>query len=234
MSNANTFLSLYNKTDHFLKEKHKIDRNMSFSRTLDEVAVKSAAIRKYRQTLKQFGQLRNAIVHEYRDGQIIAEPTGNAVEEFQKIYDKISRPKRAIDIVGTKIIRLSKDDTIGQAIEIMSNKAFSRLPVVGKEGFIGMFSANHLVEVMSKSKTSSVLDIYDLRMDEVLTYADRNRQVHFLPKVATVHDAIEIFEITALKDHKLDAILITETGNRHQMPLGIITDSDVPLLLNEI
>ncbi len=122
MSNANAFLSLYNKTDHHLKEKYDIDRNMSFSRMLDEVAVKSAYIRKYRQTLKQFGQLRNAIVHEYRDGQVIAEPTVKALDEFQNIYNKISKPKRALDIVGTSVVRISKNESIGVALEMMSKK----------------------------------------------------------------------------------------------------------------
>lgn len=234
MSNANTFLSLYNKTDHYLKEKHEIDRTTSFFRMLDEVAVHSAVVRKYRQTLKQFGQLRNAIVHEYRDGQIIAEPNENAVEEFQRIYDRISRPKRAVDIVGTDIIRLNKDDQIGKAIDIMSERGFSRVPVIGADGFIGMFSSQHLVEVINKAQQNSIESLRSMRMDEVLTYADRNKQVRFLSKSASVHDAIEIFEETALKDHKLDAILITETGKRHQMPLGIITDGDLPALLNEI
>jgi len=234
MSNANTFLSLYNKTDHYLKEKHEIDRNTSFFRMLDEVAVHSAVVRKYRQTLKQFGQLRNAIVHEYRDGQIIAEPNEKAVEEFQRIYDRISRPKRALDIVGSDIIRMNKEDSIGKAIDIMSEKGFSRLPVIGSDGFIGMFSSQHVVEVITKVNDSSIENLRGMRMDEVLTFADRNKQVHFISKTASVHDAIEIFEETALKDHKLDAILITETGKRHQMPLGIITDSDVPALLSEI
>ena len=234
MSNANDFLSLYNKTDHHLKEKYKIDRNMSFSRMLDEVAVKSAYVRKYRETLKQFGQLRNAIVHEYRDGQVIAEPTKKALEEFQSIYNKISKPKRALDVVGTHIERISKSDSIREALDIMSKHNYSQIPVIGDDGFIGMFSPVHLIGVLSKSNTGSIDSVMNTRMDEVLTFNDRHRQVKFISKKATVHDAIEIYEQTALKDHQIDAILITETGQSHQMPIGIITDSDIPALLNEI
>lgn len=241
MSSANTFLSVYNKTDHFLKEKYSMDRNMSYSRVLDEVAMKSAVIRKYRATLKQFGQLRNAIVHEYRDGEVIAEPTEKAMEEFQRIYEKITKPKRVIDVVGTNVIRVFKTDTIGKALDIMKEEGFSQVPVVGDDGFIGMFSAVHLIEVLSESSEGSsnssdmtIENINNMRLDEVLTYSDRYRQVRFLPKKATVHDAIEIYENMALEDHQIDAILITETGKSHQMPIGILTDSDIPALLNEI
>ncbi len=234
MSNANAFLSLYNKTDHHLKEKYHIDRNMSFSRMLDEVAVKSAYIRKYRGTLKQFGQLRNAIVHEYRDGQVIAEPTTKALEEFQDIYNKISKPKRILDVVGTNVIRISKTESIGTALEKMSRYNYSQLPVIGAEGFVGMFSSVHLIDVLSYNDNNTIYSVLDTRLDEVLTYSDRYRQVRFLSKLSTVHDAIEIYEETALKDHQIDAILITETGQPHQMPIGIITDSDIPALLNEV
>ncbi len=85
-------------------------------------------------------------------------------------------------------------------------------------------------------KKNTIESVLDVRLDEVLTYNDRYRQVRFLPpKHATVHDVIEIYEETALKDHQIDAILITETGGQqHQMPIGIITDSDIPTLLNEV
>lgn len=234
MSNANAFLSLYNKTDHHLKEKYNIDRNMSFSRMLDEVAVKSAYIRKYRGTLKQFGQLRNAIVHEYGDGQVIAEPTSNALDEFQKIYNKISNPKRVLDVVGAHVLRVSKDETIGEALEKMSKNNYSQLPVIGDDGFVGMFSSTHLINVLSSNNDEKIDSVLDTRLDEVLTYSDRYRQVRFLSKQSNVHDAIEIYEDTALKDHQIDAIIITEAGQPHQMPIGIITDSDIPALLSEV
>ncbi len=97
-----------------------------------------------------------------------------------------------------------------------------------------MFSSVHLIDVLTKRDSMNNVSLQNIRLDEVLTYSDRYRQVRFLSKNCTVHDALEIYEETALKDHQIDAILITETGQSHQMPIGIITDSDIPALLNEV
>jgi len=234
MSNANTFLSLYNKTDHFLKEQLNIDRNRSFSRMLDEASESSTLVRRYRQTLKQFGQLRNAIVHEYRDGEIIAEPTENAVEEFQQIYQKLTRPERVLSVVGTSVVCLKKDESIEQAINLMNKHDYSQIPVIDDSGFIGMFTSGMLLKTLGEHQRDVSTDFMLFRMDEVLKYNDRFRQVKFLARTATVYDVLEIFEETALKDHQIDAILITESGDSHQMPIGIITDSDLPELLKYI
>lgn len=234
MSNANVFLSLYNKTDHMLKEKYDLDRNLSFYRTLDEAAERSSIVRRYRRTLKQFGQLRNAIVHEYRDGEIIAEPTESAVTEFQQIYDKLSRPRRVLDIVGTHVVTVERSDLIGTAMDIMSEHDYSQVPVVGESGFVGLFTSSVLFRALADidaGSTGTIQELRQRRMDDVLSYSDRFRQVKFLPRTASIYDVLELFEDTALKDHQLDAVLLTESGDASQMPVGIVTDSDLPEIL---
>ncbi len=116
--------------------------------------------------------LENAIVHEYRDGEVIAEPTEKAMEEFQRIYEKVTKPKRVIDVVGTSVIRVFKTDTIGKALDIMKKQGFSQVPVVGDDGFIGMFSAVHLIEVLSDDSEGSSNNS-DMTIENIKKYAAR-------------------------------------------------------------
>ncbi len=234
MSNANIFISLYNKTDHYLKEQIRQERNYSFSRKLDIVAESNALVRRYRTSLKQFGQLRNAIVHEYRDEQIIAEPTESVVSEFQSIYNKITRPESAINVVGTHVVSIQKDCVVERAIRIMSENDISQVPVIGEEGFLGMFTPSMLFKTICEAQGEHLNSIMKSRMDEILKYSDRHRKVKFLNRHSSVFDVVEIYENTALKDHQIDAIIITESGEVHEMPLGIITDSDLPEIMKFI
>ncbi|GKT14897.1 hypothetical protein ADUPG1_004063, partial [Aduncisulcus paluster] len=104
--------------------------------------------------------------------EVIAEPTPKALEEFQRIYEKITKPKRALDVVGTNVIRVSKSDTIGKTLEIMNKQGFSQIPVVGHDGFVGMFTAVHLIEVLSNTSKESIDTLLDMRLDEILHHGD--------------------------------------------------------------
>lgn len=56
----------------------------------------------------------------------------------------------------------------------------------------------------------------------------------FVSKNMTLFKVLDFFDNYEKQGKRLDALLITETGNQNEKILGIITISDLPKLLREI
>jgi len=76
-SNAYRFIRAYNELDHFMDQKLNRDsRYNSYYQRIIELSKRDSTLRKHKLILHSFGELRNAIVHDFgRDNmEIIAEP----------------------------------------------------------------------------------------------------------------------------------------------------------------
>ncbi len=56
----------------------------------------------------------------------------------------------------------------------------------------------------------------------------------FLGRKDTVYEALARFDDFTQRGKSLDAILLTESGNRHERPTGIITIYDMPNLIDAV
>ena len=63
-SNGDRFESAYNKIDALLRKKVGGERTVPFSSVVIEVAKKDPAVRRNKDDLLEYGDLRNAIVHD--------------------------------------------------------------------------------------------------------------------------------------------------------------------------
>ncbi|HSM57441.1 MAG TPA: hypothetical protein VK879_14920, partial [Candidatus Sulfomarinibacteraceae bacterium] len=63
MSNADRFVRAYNAIDNHLRRVLKSGKHRSFPALVDIAAKRMSEVRRYRNDLKEYGQLRNAIVH---------------------------------------------------------------------------------------------------------------------------------------------------------------------------
>ncbi len=71
MSNANTFLAIFSAVETWMRRQVNVDRSTSFSRLVDLAAENNSAVGRFRIDLKEFADLRNAIVHERMNARTI-------------------------------------------------------------------------------------------------------------------------------------------------------------------
>jgi hypothetical protein len=64
------------------------ERYVTFAALVDKASAGSAVVRRYRDDLREYGDLRNAIVHERSDGYPIAEPHANVVAPSARGRDR--------------------------------------------------------------------------------------------------------------------------------------------------
>src|ERR1700730_6788294 len=92
--NGDRFEAAYNKIDALLRKKVSRDRSSAFSSIVIEAAKKDAAVRAYKDDLLEYGDLRNAIVHDRGKALVLlADPHEEVVTRIEEIWDRLSRPR---------------------------------------------------------------------------------------------------------------------------------------------
>jgi predicted transcriptional regulator len=161
--------------------------------------------------LAQRAGISQAYVAKLESGQ--ADPK---LSTFQKILDCLEAlekgVKRAADIMVSPIISIDANDSVENAIIVMSRNDISQVPVTRRGRIVGSLIEKSLIRRidLKKMDTYRTVKISEL-MDDPLPTVSRNESLE------------TIFSL--LKDN--NAIIVAE----HAKPVGIITRSDILGLL---
>lgn len=110
MTNADEFLGTFASIERTLRSKTRSDRTASFYQLVDAAAGWSPEIRRYRDDLKEFADLRNAIIHERSDGHVIAEPNDRALERLRVLEGMVLRPPAVVPMFQGEVFSVSVRD----------------------------------------------------------------------------------------------------------------------------
>ena len=88
--NSDRFLVAFSRIEQSLRKMTKSSKQDSFGTLLDRAT--STTIRRFSNDLREFAELRNAIVHERGGGYEIAEPHPETVHRLEEIEQLISQP----------------------------------------------------------------------------------------------------------------------------------------------
>jgi len=157
--NSDRFLNAFNSIERSLRKFTKKEKGERFY-TLVDVASKSYPIvRHFSNDLKEFADLRNAIVHERTDGHVLAEPNNQAVEMIEHIASLLSNPPKVIPLFKCKVYALSVGDPIAKAVKAMSERSFSQMPVYDGAAFVGLLTANTVARWLGASITEDIFSL---------------------------------------------------------------------------
>jgi hypothetical protein len=92
MKNSENFLHTFNKIEHWLRKATNAKKSDSFYLLVERAKKRSPAVKQYEIDLKEFADLRNAIVHERTNGHLIAEPHEETVNQLEKIATRLTAP----------------------------------------------------------------------------------------------------------------------------------------------
>ena len=94
------------------------------------------------QELFQFGKLWNAIIHEYQNEQVIADPTLNVVKRIEQLNTDICRPKRLHELFEKKVITAKIDDSIGDILCLFWRHKISQIPILDGKKIVNVLNTN--------------------------------------------------------------------------------------------
>lgn len=225
-SNAKRFIEAYNKIDHSLRVQYNLKRGQTFSDCIRRCASLNSIVRKFEDTLIDYGRLRNAIIHR-SDDYIIAEPHTIVVEHIEKIAELISTPPLAINSVCRKdVLTVQSNVDIKSVVKLMAESGYSNIPVYKDLSLIGLANGQKIMDVLGKQliKGINLEEFISSTMigDVIPTMVSSNFYAVANAKL-TIEESLNMF----YTNRKLLAILLTKTGNFMEPVLGIITVGDI-------
>ncbi len=207
------------------------DPKLTFSELLR--GERHPAIQRNREDLREYADLRNAIVHR-RTLRLLAEPTDEAVADIARIRQIIEEPPRIERAIGVrKVVTCRPGSSVLEATQQMVASNFSQLPVYDGRLFIALLTAETIARWVGARLQTLGGMLEDEPVNDALAYTEDADNIAFLAPAASVFDVLERFDEYSASGKSLDAILVTDKARRDAVPLNIATIYDVPAFISE-
>lgn len=230
---ADEFLTLMTKLEDPLRQiaGRQHGDHSGLSQFIKEAAERHPAVRNFRDTLLDYADLRNDIVHKRAGDDVIAEPHPEVVQQVRSIYDRLQDPPETDDLCTGTVATCQVQDEVGPTIRGMRERDFSQLPVVDGDGEIIDLLTTDTVARWTADYLDDDDGVYLLegsQVEEVLPYREDGRDYHVLGRRQPLHEVVEQFSHYRNQGKFLDAVIVTHTGGPAPEPVGIFTWSDLP------
>jgi CBS domain-containing protein len=231
IKNSTRFIEAYNTIEIEMEKRMKMDRHIGFSERVRRLAGYDPFFKRYRRVLEEFADLRNAIIHERIDGEVIAEPHEKVVLQFEHIAQLLTQPTLIKEKYMRKVDICFSDEMVLDVAKLMISKSFSQIPVYDRtHRFVGMLTTDTMMRYQILNQKS--LD--GVRVADTLLSGKDVQRVAFLSPEHSLIDVVELFEQAMGKGSKLYVILITKQAKCEHLPLGIITVHELAEIYDQI
>lgn len=234
MKNSDKFLEFFSAIEKQLKKITHLDSKSSFYQFVENASHKHSEVRHYKDDLKEYADLRNAIVHERSDSHVIAEPNEQAVIHLEKIKNNILKPPPIYPTFKKAVLSFDANNSIAEAVKAMQEHSFSQVPVIENGKFKSILTANTVTRWLGANVKDDVFSLSETTIDFVLKYTEKFERCEFIPKNQSIFETINIFHEIENKGCRLEAAFITEHGKKSEKIIGIVTLADFPKLLKKI
>lgn len=231
MTRAEEYRIEFNKLETMLKKRANARSEDSISSVVTSLVNihKDRVVRQFQRDIRQFIELRNAIIHQSTD-RAIAEPYEETVAALRQLVVNIEQPKVAWDIATTELIKVSLEDRLSDVVGQMAQMHITSLPIVEDKKVIGFVSENTIVKIVDKAFEygGALIDeakIKDVAYDQ--PYGDDSDVYAYVTRKVTVYEIEDMFNDAIKKGKRLLAILVSDKGDASATPLGIITAWDL-------
>jgi hypothetical protein len=225
------FVTAFNRVDRHLRELYKADDRISFGR-LVEIHLRKNPHWRDADALRSFKAVRNVIIHE-RDlpYRYMFVPTLAAVEEIEKVRDRLVSPESLIPRFRRHVVQVAADDTAAKVLCLVHKQGGSKFPVFDDERFRGLLTEHGITRWLAwrVSSDGTQVDLTAVTALEMLAQEEDARNVEFLAADASTEDLLRTFAMNPV----LQAVLITNTGLSTEPLLGLATWGDALRLLGE-
>lgn len=231
MTRAEEYRIEFNKLETMLKKRANARSEDSVSSVVSSLVNihKDRVVRQFERDIRQFIELRNAIIHQSTN-RAIAEPYEETVVSLRKLVVNIEQPKTAWDIATTELIKVSLEDSLSQVVGQMAEMHITSLPIVEDKKVVGFVSESTIVKIVDKAFEHGGTLIDEAKIKDVAydkPYGDASDIYSYVTRKVTVYEIEDMFNDAIKQGKRLLAILVSDKGDASATPLGIITAWDL-------
>ena len=151
-ANSERFLIAFSAIEAEMNRRIKSDRYISYSELVRRMSNLDRNYHRFQRYLEEFGDLRNAIVHERIDGEVVAEPHLKEVESIEHIAELLTQPERVSTNYLMKVEYCLEDDSLERVLDKLRPKHYSKLPVYdSKMVFKGLITTDLIYDYLVKN-----------------------------------------------------------------------------------
>ena len=153
MTNAERFLNAYAQCEKKLAELAEQPKYIPFSQLVARCANRSRVVALNQQSLREYNELRNAIVHiRGSEKEIIAEPCDSVTEDIERIAKLLTEPHDILKYASMPVKTVHIDTSIRDAFHLMQEMDTSKVPVYKGQNFVGMITLDEIAKVAMQEK----------------------------------------------------------------------------------
>ena len=226
--NSRRFLDAFNRIEGCLRRAGHETRRVPFYALVDKASKSSSVVGHFSTDLKEFADLRNAIVHESTNGHVIAEPNDDSVRHIEHIASILLDPPTVIPLFQKVVSTLRLNDSAAEAVKLVFQQSFSQIPIFDNKEFMALLTVNTIVRWLGSGAEADTLSLSEITIGSILQFSEDRNNYCFLGTDATIFDVLSKFHLYEKDGKRLDAIMITQNGKPTETLLGIITVWDLP------
>ena len=229
MANSDRFLNAFNKIQKTARKITNSNSGVVFSELIALLAKKSLITKNQEWDLREFADLRNAIVHERTDEHVLAEPNDRTVKEIERLSELLQSPPGIPHKFIRSVFSCQTGDSIGAVLSDMYKKSFSQVPVYSGMQFKGLLTSNTIARWLGASVEADIFSLKETQIGHVVSFVENGYDNYvFVKRDVPLPHVVASFQEYSEKGQNLDAMLITHNGQSNTALLGIITVWDLP------
>lgn len=234
-SPAIDFITAFNQIEQFLRHELNARNSDSFKAMVGWAERDHLINSTQHAALDAFSDLRNAISHgSYREGQAIADPRPDVIEEIQHLRDLLLDPPTALSVLGHHEVRtVSPQDDIREILKVIRDTPISQLPIYHEGRCTGLLTTK-TIALWVAADLGDNDQLGSRSVTEVLRWAEHEDRALFLPRSVGAQEAIDALTTPTQKGSMPRAAIITEHGRADQKPIRIIGGRDIAVLMEAV
>lgn len=230
-TNSDAFLAAFRRLERTLRDTSGEGADASLARCIDAAGRNSSLVRRYSTDIRELCDLRNAIVHERtNDNRVIAEPHDSTVDLIARIVSVLEEPPKALAYATAPVSMCDAGGNLSELLKIMRERDLSQVPVGRDDSLCGLVTAEAITRWLESQFLQHDELAENAAVEEILPYRPPDEDMKCVRRDATVTDLLQCFEEAQSRGVRMAAVLITENGRTEELPLGILTVSDIPKL----
>ncbi len=222
--NAERFLKAYATIEHNLNRMVCKNDYTPFKKMVQMASRHNAVIAKNEEILKEYSDLRNAIVHQIaRTEEVIAEPVDSVTEDIERIASLLNGDENVAAYATTPVMIADETTTVKEAWALLRQVNGDKLPVYERDRFLGIVTMSEIAGWMIEGKSA----------DDVVRKLIVSDEPHtkFMCRRASIMDAVLFFDEYMQGSKVSPVILVTENGDVTEKPIGILSSHDLSRIL---
>jgi len=229
------FLDSFQQFEKILKESTNSSDQTNFRDALNKIVEKNIYVSKNRGLIEDLYALRNVFAHRER-GKYVASISKVAIAQLNKITKAIQNPPKIKDKFGVKVFQAKVEDSILTVMQEMHEHTYTHIPVWEIDKIIGVFSYTSffhwLLEAQINQGSEKVTFNKKFIGDISRKYLNAPAvNFQFIEENCSTYEIPAIFEAHTKNNNRLDCLLITKNGKKHEKITGIITAWDLGRIL---